>query len=198
MPQPVRAADLGLALLALLVGAGAVAVVTDGPQVSVAASVRPNAATPTPSVTLPPSQPVLEKATVLLVGDGLASAAEALDALGWSTLNLDQPAGALLPEEPFAGLADAPAAVLLEVPPGARTSTRVEEAVALVRDSYPDALVLVTGPFDATGTKTEAAAESAAEELDVLYVDPVAGGWLALEPAALARELDARLTASVG
>ena len=66
---------------------------------------------------------------------------------------------------------------MLEIEAGSLTTKRTREAIATARQSWPDALLFVVGPFSPGDRKSAAAAEAAAATENVTFLDPVALGW---------------------
>lgn len=168
MPRP-NPADLGLVLLAAAVLTGAVVVVTQdpAPPTPVAQTARPTAtaeptATPdrTPTPTGTPDADVRGKGPVLLLGADLEPLAEPLREQGWDVLLTD---------------AGDPSVVVVEVEPD-----QGDEPAELLTDlagSYPEATLVLVGPFDPEAGATTRAAEEAAIDAGVHFLDPVGLQW---------------------
>jgi hypothetical protein len=209
MPRP---ADLGLVLLAAAVTAAAVHVVTRDPGpppsttlAAAAPSATPAAlpsdspsAAPMPTAVVSSPRPLSSLAgPVLLVGHDLDVWQTPMVALGWEVLTARAGKDTVLAAGALAAVKGSPAFVVLEVLPGTRTTPRSEEAVRQVRARFPQAVVVLVGPFDPMAARSTQAVRAAATREHVLFLDPVAEHWSrAGDPTQMAKVLASRLLAA--
>jgi hypothetical protein len=73
---------------------------------------------------------------------------------------------------------------------GTRTSVRAATAIAAVKAAFPDARVLVIGPFSAKDRKSAAAVKGAAVAARATFLDPVDLHWRASDASATLSSAD--------
>jgi hypothetical protein len=117
-------------------------------------------------------------ATLVIAGPDLAKLGTDLVAASGDTVLVAESTGTrALADGALAGIKPTPAAVVLQILAGSKTSVRTTEAVAAVRKRWPDVKIVLVGPFGADDRKSAAAVKSAAAAAHVTFLDPVELKW---------------------
>lgn len=205
LPQAVR--DLVLGVFAVAVVAGAVVVLTEDPPVSQANLVAtgPSPVAPSPVATETPSPSAAPTATaspgletLVVVGPDLSRLQQALAVATGASVVVAEDGGAsrVIADGGLAAVRFVPSAVVVQVVAGSRTSLRTTEAIAAVRGVWPEARLVIVGPFSAADRKSAAAVKSAAAAAGVTFLDPVALGWRTTQDSASLEEGDLEVVAA--
>lgn len=195
--------DLLLAVFAIVVVVACVLVIqrADDP-VPVSALTQgqssPVSPTPSPSLTVkvtprttPSPDANEEPATVVVAGPDVAKlGADLVSATGDTVLVAKSNGQQVLAAGALEAIDQVPAAVVLQVVAGSKTSARTTAAVAAVRKRWPEVTIVVIGPFGADDRKSAAAVKAAAESAHVRFLDPVALGWRKDAAKAVVAEAD--------
>jgi hypothetical protein len=133
----------------------------------------------------------LSAGSVVLVGADLARLeAELVTATGFAVQTVRGGTPDVLAPGALRGVTGQPGAVVLEVVAGTRTSVRAATAIAAVKAAFPDARVLVIGPFSAKDRKSAAAVKGAAVAARATFLDPVDLHWRASDASATLSSAD--------
>ncbi|MCU1596077.1 MAG: hypothetical protein JWO12_3469 [Frankiales bacterium] len=173
---------MALAAFGVLVVAGAVMAVRDtgGPTATSVASVT-DAATSTPSsaATGTPTA-AASGSTVVVAGVDLATMTGSLSrATGFHVVSVATAEQDVLAPAALNAVTGAPSAVVLEVLAGSKTTMRTTAAISAVTARWPQARVIVIGPFSSSDRKSSAAVKTAAQAAKVTFLDPVDLRWRA-------------------
>lgn len=185
-----RVSDVALAVIAVIVLVSAFFVATnDSGTVSPEAieSLSSDAtASPTPSATAPTTAPTSRPSPspgqaadlVLIAGPDLAKMQRLLTAATSDTVAVaPSTAVEVLAPKALDAVTGTPSVVVLQVMAGSKTTMRAATAITAVQRKWPEAAIVVVGPFSSGDRKSAASAKAAATAAKVTFVDPVELGW---------------------
>ncbi|MCW2543176.1 MAG: hypothetical protein JWM40_728 [Frankiales bacterium] len=172
--------DALLGLFAVAVVAGSVVVIQQSNDPS-SASLLADGATPAgstqPAPGVTPSR-TAGRATLVVAGPDLAKLRDALASESAADVTVvKSTASDLIAAGALDDITASPAAVVLEIVAGTKTSVRTAAAVNAAHKRWPQTEIFVVGPFSSADRKSAAAAKAAALAAHATFLDPVELKW---------------------